>query len=115
MRTDKYQSSCFTMLFHMVIELLFTGEVYQCKDFQVFLAKILSLQYNSFHEKTSISMECFYDKTSLSMKCFCGQIESCLSGGCTYHGEKSLYFLFIQMFIKYLNLGPLGGSSWKLL
>ena len=102
MRTDKYQSSCFTMLFHMVIELLFTGEVYQCKDLKVyssiFLVTILSLQYNSFHEKTSISMECFYDKTSLSMKCFCGQIESCLSGGCTYHDVKSLYFLFIQMF-----------------
>ena len=36
MRTDNYQSSCFTMLFHMVIELLFTGEVYQCKDLKVY-------------------------------------------------------------------------------
>ena len=36
MRTDYYQSSCFTMLFHMVIELLFTGEVYQCKDLKVY-------------------------------------------------------------------------------
>ncbi len=36
MRTDNYQSSCFTMLFHMVIELLFTGEVYQCKGLKVY-------------------------------------------------------------------------------
>ena len=129
MRTDNYQSSCFTMLFHLVIELLFTGEVYQYKDLKVYSSvsgkkyllwsifgeKILSLQYNSFHEKTSISMEYFYDKTSLNMKCFYGQNDSCLSGCCTYHDVKSLYFLFIQMFIKYLNLRPLGGSSWKLL
>ena len=39
MRTDNYQSSCFNLLFHMVIELLFTGEVYQYKDLRVFLAK----------------------------------------------------------------------------
>ena len=97
MRTDNYQSSCFTMLFHMVIELLFTGEVYQYKDLKVYSSifgkkyllwsifgeKILSLQYNSFHEKTSISMEYFYEETSLNMKCFYWQNDSCLSGGCT--------------------------------
>ena len=36
MRTDNYQSSCFNMLFHMVIELLFTGEVYQYKGLKVY-------------------------------------------------------------------------------
>ena len=46
MRTDNYQSSCFTMLFHMVIELLFTGEVYQCKDLKV---------YSSISGKNTIS------------------------------------------------------------
>ena len=49
MRTDKYQSSCFTMLFHMVIELLFTGEVYQYKDLKVYSSisgkKILVVKY----------------------------------------------------------------------
>ncbi len=97
MRTDNYQSSCFIMLFHMMIELLFTGEVYQYKDLKVYSSisgkkyllwsifgeKILSLQYNSFHEKTSISMEYFYEETSLNMKCFYWQNDSCLSGGCT--------------------------------
>ena len=46
MRTDNYQSSCFTMLFHMVIELLFTGEVYQYKSIlKYFWQKILVVKY----------------------------------------------------------------------
>ena len=107
MRTDNNSPLVFTMLLHMAIELLFTGEVYQCKDLKVyssiFLVTILSLQYNSFHEKTSISMEYFYDKTSLNMKCFYGQNDSCLSGGCTYHDVKSLYFLLIKIFLNLWN------------
>ena len=94
MRTDNCQSSCSIMLYHMMIKLLFTGEVYQYKGLKVYSSifgkkyllwsifgeKILSLQYNSFHEKT---MEYFYEETSLNMKHFYWQNDSCLSGGCT--------------------------------
>ena len=48
------------------------------------------------------------------MKSFYWQNDSCLSGGCTQYDVKYLHFIFIQMFIKYLILRPLRGSSWKL-